>query len=64
MFLHQILNMSVDDDYIRNNPADNMLRELKQAHVFKIEKRGGLTRPEQDLFLDYWKGLELYFKNE
>mgnify|MGYP000180662865 FL=1 len=56
--------MSVDDDYIRNNPADNMLRELKQAHVFKIEKRGGLTRPEQDLFLDYWKGLELYFKNE
>ncbi len=48
--LHQILDMAVDDDYIRNNPSDNVLRELKQSHVFKTEKRRGLTRPEQDLF--------------
>lgn len=53
--LHQILDMAVDDDYIRNNPSDNVLRELKQSHVFKTEKRRGLTRPEQDLFLDYLK---------
>lgn len=53
--LHQILEMAVDDDYIRNNPSDNVLRELKQSHVFKTEKRRGLTRPEQDLFLDYLK---------
>lgn len=25
--LHQILDMAVDDDYIRNNPSDNVLRE-------------------------------------
>lgn len=53
--LHQILDMAVDDDYIRNNPSDNVLRELKKSHVFKTEKRRALTRPEQDLFLDYLK---------
>ena len=51
--LYQVLNMAVDDDYIRRNPADNVLKELKQAHCYKTEKRRALTRPEQDLFLDY-----------
>lgn len=53
--LHQILNMAVDDDYIRNNPSDNVLRELKQSHIFKTEKRRALTRPEQELLLGYLK---------
>lgn len=53
--LHQILDMAVDDAYIRNNPSDNVLRELKKSHIFQTEKRRGLTRPEQDLFLDYLK---------
>ncbi len=47
--LYQVLNMAVDDDYIRRNPADNVLKELKQAHCYKTEKRRALTRPEQDL---------------
>lgn len=53
--LHQILDMAVDDDYIRNNPSENVLRELKQAHCFKTEKRRALTRPEQELLLSYLK---------
>ena len=53
--LHQILDMAVDDAYIRNNPSDNVLRELKKSHIFQTEKRRGLTRPEQELFLDYLK---------
>ena len=53
--LHQILDMAVDDDYIRNNPSNNVLKELKQSHIFKTEKRRGLTRPEQELFLSYLK---------
>lgn len=53
--LHQILDMAVDDDYIRNNPSNNVLKELKKSHVFKTEKRRGLTRPEQELFLSYLK---------
>lgn len=51
--LHQVLEMAVDDDYIRSNPSDNVLKELKQSHCFQTEKRRGLTQPEQDLLLDF-----------
>ena len=51
--LHQLFNLAVDDNYIRGNPTDNVLRELKKSHVFQTEKRRALTKPEQDLFLDY-----------
>lgn len=40
---------------IRSNPTDNVLRELKKSHCFKNEKRRALTKPEQELFLDYLK---------
>lgn len=50
---HQVLDMAVDDSYIRNNPSNNVLKELKQSHVFKTEKRKALTRPQQDLLLDF-----------
>lgn len=53
--LHQVFEMAVDDDYIRSNPTDNVLRELKKSHCFKNEKRRALTKPEQELFLDYLK---------
>lgn len=58
--LHQILDMAVDDDYIRNNPSNNVLKELKQSHCFKTEKRRALTRAEQDLFLDFLKNNAVY----
>lgn len=51
--LHQVLDMAVDDDYIRNNPSNNVLRELKKTQEIKSEKRRALTRPEQELFLNY-----------
>ena len=58
--LHQVLQMAVDDNYIRSNPSDGVLKELKQSHVFKTEKRRGLTKPEQELLLDYLKNHHLY----
>lgn len=58
--LHQVLDMAVDDDYIRNNPSNNVLRELKKSHVFKYEKRRALTKPEQELFLDFLKSHHTY----
>ena len=45
--------MAVDDEYIRSNPSDNVLKELKQSHCFQTEKSRGLTVPEQELFLDF-----------
>ena len=29
--LHQVLQIAVDDDFIRNNPSDNVLGELKKS---------------------------------
>lgn len=58
--LHQVFEMAVDDSYIRNNPTDNVLRELKQSHVFKTEARHALTKPQQELLLDFLKRNRTY----
>lgn len=52
--------MAVDDKYIRNNPSDKALKELKQSHAFKTEKRRALTIAEQELFLNYLRNNETY----
>ena len=51
--LHQVLDMAVDDAYIRANPSDGVLKELKQSHVFQTEKRRALTQAEQELLLNF-----------
>lgn len=48
--LHQVLELGVEDDYLRYNPSDNALKELKKARNFEVEKRRALTIPEQELF--------------
>ena len=58
--LHQILDLAVDDGYIRRNPADNVMKELKKAHSFRQEKRRALTRQEQELFLQYLRKTPQY----
>ena len=49
--LHQVLDMAVDDCYLRSNPSDNVLRELKKAHQFETNRRKALTVAEQNLLL-------------
>ena len=51
--LHQVLELAVEDDYIRYNPSDNALKELKKAHCNDSEKRKALTLEEQQLFEDF-----------
>ncbi len=51
--LHQIFQVAVDDEIIRSNPTDNMLRELKQAHGSDTEKRMALTIAQERIFFDY-----------
>ncbi len=53
--LHQIFDLAVDDNYIRVNPTDNTLKELKQSHNFETKKRKALTIPEQRLFVEFLK---------
>lgn len=54
--LHQVLELAVEDEYLRYNPADNALKELKKAHKNESEKRHALTLAQQNLFEDYlWR---------
>lgn len=58
--LHQVFDLAVDDGYIRSNPSERVLKELKQAHCFQTEKRKALTVAEQELLLDYLRNTPHY----
>ena len=58
--LHQVLELGVEDDYLRYNPSDNALKELKKAHNHDSAKRKALTVPEQELFENFLKQHKQY----
>jgi integrase len=60
--LHQVLELAVDDDYIRYNPSDNALKELKRISNNGSEKRKALTLSEQELFEEFLKRPGVYNK--
>ena len=51
--LHQVLELGVEDDYLRYNPSDNAMKELKKARNTDVQKRRALTIPEQALFENF-----------
>jgi integrase len=53
--LHQVLELAVEDDYMRYNPSDNALKELKKAHNKGGQKRKALSIKEQELFVEFLK---------
>ena len=58
--LHQVLDIAVEDCYLRNNISDNALKELKPARNLFTEKRKALTVQEQEIFLDFLKKSNMY----
>ncbi|WP_125154082.1 site-specific integrase [Clostridium rectalis] len=60
--LHQVIELGVEDDYLRYNPSDNALKELKRAHNNDSVKRRALTVPEQELFEGFLKEKAQYNK--
>jgi len=54
--LHQVLDMAVDDNDIRTNPSDNVLKELKQSHVLAWSDHAGagaaayVSKEQSDVF--------------
>lgn len=58
--LHQVLGLAVDDGYLRNNPSDSALKELKLIHNFETEKVRALTVAEQKLFVDFLFNSRMY----
>ena len=51
--LHQILQYAVDDDYLRKNPSDNLIKELKASYHYKSGKRESLSLKHEVAFLKY-----------
>ncbi|MBE6865909.1 MAG: site-specific integrase [Ruminococcaceae bacterium] len=58
--LHQVLELGVEDDYLRYNPSDNALKELKRAHNTDTEKKKALTKEEQKIFEDFLSASSKY----
>ena len=58
--LHQVLDLAVEDNCLRNNPSDNALKELKQSRNFEMERRKALTQPEQALLMSFLTKSEQY----
>ena len=51
--LHQVLNFGVDDEYLRYNPSDDAMKELKRVNNRGNKKKYALTVPEQSAFEEY-----------
>lgn len=58
--LHQVLDLAVEDAYLRSNPSDNALKELKQSHNFDSDRRMALTMKEQQRLVNYLETNEQY----
>lgn len=58
--LHQVFDLAVEDEYLRRNPSDNALKELKQSRNFDSERKKALTAAEQVVFMDYLENSRQY----
>lgn len=58
--IHQLFGMAIDDNYIRSNPSDNALHELKKSREFMEDKRSALTEEQEKIFLGYLSDSPIY----
>lgn len=60
IILHQILDVAVDDNYIKANPVDKAIRELHREASQEKRHRSPLTVDEQNRFMSFVKQSETY----
>lgn len=58
--LHPVFTLSVRDGYIRYNPTDGIMAEIKKSHSWEKTKRHALTIEEQEAFIDFMAGSDTY----
>ena len=58
--LHQVLDLAVEDEYIKGNPSEGALKELKQARNYGGEHRKALTVDEQMRLVNFLATSETY----
>lgn len=58
--LHPIFNVAVRDGFIRTNPTDGVIAEIKKSHNWEKPKRHALTEAQQNKFLDFVSNSKTY----
>lgn len=58
--LHPVFTVAVRDGYIRTNPTDGIMAELKKSHDWEKQKRHALTETQQAAFIDYVANHDTY----
>ena len=58
--LHPIFSTAVRDGYIRVNPTDGVMAEIKRSHDWEKPKRHALTEMEQERFVEFIKNHNVY----
>lgn len=58
--LHPVFILAVRDGYIRSNPTDGVMGEIKKSHNWEKPKRHALTEEQQTLFVEFLRGSDLY----
>ena len=58
--IHPALTLAVRDGYIRFNPSDGVMMEIKKSHQWEKTHRHALTIEEQSAFLNYITSNEQY----
>ena len=58
--IHPIFSTAVRDGYIRVNPTDGVMAEIKRSHNWEKPKRNALTIKEQEAFVDFIWSHEKY----
>lgn len=58
--LHPVFNVAVRDGFIRMNPTDGVMAEIKKSHSWEKPKRHALTEAQQNEFLDFVSGSPTY----
>ena len=58
--LHPTFTLAVRDGYIRTNPTDGVMAEIKKSHNWEKPKRHALTIEEQEAFVEYVASSKTY----
>ncbi len=58
--LHPIFTVAIRDGYIRTNPTDGIIAELKKSHDWEKKKRHALTEVQQETFINYVSNHQVY----
>ncbi len=58
--LHPVFRIAVKDGYIRINPTDDIIAELKRSHDWDKKTRHALTVEQQEAFIDYTANSKKY----